>query len=80
MESVILETPVILCGFTVALVLTAFTVIKKVRLFFGILSATIFVITATFSLFYGAALYEVALCAVVFFAVSMLPLCRKGDK
>lgn len=73
MESVILETPILLCGFALALALCVFSLFKKLHLAFGIAAALIFSATATYALLLGAELYEVALCAVIFFAANLIP-------
>ena len=77
MESVILETPILLCGFITALGLNLFAIIKKLRAVFTFISVVIFAVTATYALLLGAELFEVAICAVAFFAVNLLPLCRR---
>ena len=79
MESVILETPILLCGFALALVLCAFSLFKKLHFAFGIAAALIFSATATYALLLGAELYEVALCAVVFFITNLSPSLKGRD-
>ncbi|MGN0813790.1 MAG: hypothetical protein ACI4MH_00985 [Candidatus Coproplasma sp.] len=77
MDSVILETPILLCGFAAALGLNLFALVKKLRTVAILISTVLFVATATCSLLLGASLYEVAICAVAFFAVNLLPLYRR---
>lgn len=80
MESVILETPLLLCGFSAEFGLVVFSLIKKLGFIATVISSLIFSATLTYSLLLGAGLYEVAICSVAFFVVSMIPLCRRGGK
>lgn len=73
MESVILETPILMCGFALALALCVFSLVEKLHFAFGIAAALIFSATAAYALLMGAELYEVALCAVVFFIANLIP-------
>ena len=70
-ESVILQTPILLSGFAVALALCIFALVQKMRVAATLISIAIFVATATYSLLLGAQLYEVAVCAVAFFALNL---------
>ena len=80
MESVILQTPLLMCGFAAAFALGMFSLIKKLHCAFGIAAALIFSATLTYALLSGVPLYEAAVCAVAFFAVNLLPLYARWDK
>lgn len=79
MESVILQTPILMCGFALALALCVLSLIKRLRLAMGIAAALIFSATATYALLSGAGLYEVALCAILFFMANLMPLLKGRD-
>ncbi len=79
-ESVILNNPLILTGFIIALVLCIFTLIKKVHFAFTVVSVIIFVADLTYALLSGAGLYEAGAMATLFFIVNLIPIWKKGGK
>lgn len=81
MESVILSSPVLLCGYAAAFALCVFSVIKKPGFAVTAISVLLFVATSIYALLLGAQLTEVAVCAVALFIVSIIPIWRgSGDK
>lgn len=81
MESVILSSPYILCGYAVALVLSVVTIVRKSCFALMAISLFIFAATSTYALVSGATLPEVSVCAVVFFIIYLIPAWRgRGDK
>lgn len=78
MDSVILNEPVCIIGFIIALVLCLFAMIKKAHLAVTWISVFIFVFTAAYALLCGAGLYEVGAVATVFFIINLLPKWKKG--
>ncbi len=81
MESVILSTPLLLCGYAAAFALCIFSVVKRAGFFCTALAAVLFVAASACALLLGAQLTEVAAAAVALFAACMLPLWRgRGDR
>ena len=80
MESIIFGTPALLCGFLLSFVFGLFSLIKNFGLAATLISAGLFASSATYALLTGAGLYKVAVCAVAFFAVNMLPLIARRNK
>ncbi len=79
-NSIILNNPLILIGFAVALGLCIFTVIKKVHRSVTVISVVIFAGTLTYALLMGAGLYEAGAVSTIFFIINLLPLWKKGGK
>lgn len=81
MESVILSSPMLLCGYAVALALCAFAIIRKTGFVITAISVIIFVATTTCALLFGATLTEVSVCALCFFIFNIIPIWKnRGDK
>lgn len=79
-NSIILNNPLILIGFAVALCLCIFTLIKKAHRSVTVISVLIFTGTLTYALLKGAGLYEAGAVATIFFIINLLPLWKRGDK
>ncbi len=79
-NSVILNNPLILIGFIIALCLCIFTLIKKAHWSLTAVSVLIFVGALIYALLKGAELYEVGAVATIFFIINLLSLWKKGDK
>lgn len=77
-ESVLLNNPVVLTGFIIALALHVFSIIKKTHFAVKVITAVIFAGTLIYALLSGIGLYEAGAVAAVFMIVSLLPLWKKG--
>ena len=77
-NSVLLNNPVVLTGFIIALCLCIFSLVKKAHISVTVISAAIFISTLIYALLVGMELYEASAVATVFFIVNLLPLWKKG--
>ena len=81
MESVILSSPVLLCGYIAALALCVVGIVKKTGFWLTALSAIVFVGTSIYALLSGASLEEAGIAAIIFLCVNIAALPRgRGDK
>ncbi|HIU61147.1 MAG TPA: hypothetical protein IAB69_00660 [Candidatus Coproplasma excrementigallinarum] len=80
MESVILQTPILLCGFAAAFALGVLCLAKKLPFAVNVCALFLFSATSSYALLLGAWLDELAICAVVFFIINLVPLCGRGKK
>lgn len=81
MESVILTTPMLLCGYAAAFALCVVSILKKTGFALTAVSVLLFVATSIYALLLGAELTEVAVCAVALFIVNILPIWKgRGDR
>lgn len=81
MESVILSTPILLCGYAAAFALAVFCAVRRAGFLLTAAAALLFAAASAYALLLGAQLIEVAAAAVALFAVCMLPLWRgRGDR
>lgn len=78
--SVILNDPIILAGFLIALSLFVLTVVKKLHCAVAVVAAAIFVSTMCYALLKGVDLYEAGAVAAVFAVVGLIPLWVKKEK
>ena len=79
-ESVIFNSPLLLAGYGIALLLCLFSVKGRIGGYvLPILSAFICVLTTTLALLKGAELYEAGLMIVIFLMIH-LPVYRKGGE
>lgn len=79
-ESVILNNPLILAGFTVALLLFAAAIIKKTHFAVSLIAVAVFSATMCYALLEGTELYEAGAAAALFAVVGMIPLWVKKEK
>ena len=81
MESVILQSPLMLCCYAAALALCAVGIVKKTGFAVTAVSVVIFVATSIYALLSGAPLEEVGIVAIIFMCVNIAALPRgRGDK
>ena len=81
MESVIFQSPVLMCGYAVALALCIAGIVKKTGMLLTVVSAVIFVATSIYALLSGASLEEAGIPAIIFLCVNIGALPRgRGDK
>lgn len=79
-ESVLLNNPVVLTGFIIALVLSVFVIIKKVHFAVSAVAVVVFAGTLIYALLMGIELYEAGTVAAVFMIVNLIPLWKKKGK
>lgn len=81
MESVILQSPLMLCCYAAALALCAVGIVKKTGFAVTAVSVVIFVATSIYALLSDAPLEEVGIVAIIFMCVNIAALPRgRGDK
>lgn len=77
-DSVVLNDPVVLIGYIVALALCAVAFVKNAHWTVSVISALIFAAVTAYALSVGASLYELGAVAALFFAVRILPIEKEG--
>ena len=80
MESVILETPLLLVGYGIAFALCVFGIFKRAGYAVHIVSAAIFIAAFTFTLLLGAGMQEALIVTLIFLSLNMTGYVRGGNK
>lgn len=79
-ESVLINNPVVLLGFAIALALSVFSLIKKAHLAVTLIAVLVFTGTMIYALLVGMDLYEAGTVAALFLIVNLVPLWNKKGK
>lgn len=78
MESVILQTPLLIVGFGIAIALCVFGIVRRSGYAVHIVSAAVFAVTFTIALLMGAGMQEVLIVTLVFLLLNMTGYVRGG--
>lgn len=79
-ESVLLNNPVVLVSFIIALCLCIVSLTKKESKVIAVISVVVFTSALTYALLKGMELYEAGAAATVFFIIRLTAIRKTGDK